>query len=350
MQEFNVPDGVYELIVTLVGASGASSMLGSRLAQGGRGAKITARVPVRPGDIFHLYVGGAGSGRVGGFNGGGNADGIYNFRSAGGGGGTDLRGFPFGVDDRVMVAGGGGGGGGDGSIFNCVSSRSIAGGDGGYPNGLESLRCLTSSNIQFRELLPATGGSQLQGGDFTRGTVSGGGPGSGDIATSATSLNQGSLFSGGTSIDKNVVSSFVYGGGGGGGGYYGGGGGFAMGGGGGSSYSAYPILETFNGTWIGDGSATIQYTPARPTGAPTYTPTGPSMKPTVAPTWAPSPTPPTVKPSAKPSAKPTISPSFLQGSPTASPAPSTVPSFQPSARPTVTRTSKFSFLFALHAN
>ncbi len=73
VQIFTVPIGVSELEVTLVGASGGSVTY-VRTALGGRGAKITATVPVSAGEVFHIYVGGAGTGglvKTAGFNGGG---------------------------------------------------------------------------------------------------------------------------------------------------------------------------------------------------------------------------------------------------------------------------------------
>jgi len=74
-QEFTVPNGVTSLEVTLVGASGATASFNGITSPGGRGAKITATVPVNTGEVYRIYVGGAGNVKVAGYNGGGEGKG-----------------------------------------------------------------------------------------------------------------------------------------------------------------------------------------------------------------------------------------------------------------------------------
>jgi len=250
VQVFTVPDGVHRITVTLAGASGGSASFNAATGAGGLGAKITSAVDVNPGDVFHIYVGGAGAIFGGGYNGGGVATGDNPSFTAGGGGGTDFRAYPYGIDDRMIVAGGGGGASG-----NCPSP----GGHGGYPNGLPSPRQCSNYPVP-------TGGSQQSGGRL------------GDnigVYYGGSGANNGDFFYGGKSVAGRAVAGVATGyGGGGGGGYYGGGGGYASGGGGGSSYSAYPILETVNGTWYGNGTAFIGYAAVGAvTSAPTDDPT-----------------------------------------------------------------------------
>jgi len=147
LQTFTVPNGVTSITVTLVGASGGNLFSHSPKNFGGKGALITSELSVNPGEVYHVYVGGAGSGgrHIGGFNGGGPSWGINQY-VASGGGATDFRAYPYTVDDRMMVAGGGGGS--DGNCYGDV------GGGGGYPNGLNGEGCYPSGK----------GGSQNSGG------------------------------------------------------------------------------------------------------------------------------------------------------------------------------------------
>src|SRR5690348_10411535 len=93
-QTFAVPAGVTQLHVVAVGASGAAG--GSGLP-GGKGALVTADLPVSPGSTLYVEVGGNGSGTgpaTSTFNGGApGGDGCCPGPSSGGAGGgaTDLR-------------------------------------------------------------------------------------------------------------------------------------------------------------------------------------------------------------------------------------------------------------------
>jgi len=178
-QNYTVPPGASVISVTVSGAKGGGN-------SGGLGARYTATIAVTPGQVLRLYVGGAGAYGAGGFNGGGATTGSYGNEGSGGGA-SDIRVSPYGLANRVVVAGGGGGQGG------------WAGGAGGA-GGLNGVA-----------------GSAGQGGAGQGGTATTGG--SGGTGNGAGSGTAGSLGQGGTG------GNGAYGGGGGGGGYYGGGGG-----------------------------------------------------------------------------------------------------------------------------
>ena len=234
-QRFTVPAGVTSIQVAAFGAQGGCD------SNGGDGGEASGTVAVSPGDLLIVYVGGdpgSNSGPGGGFNGGGGQSPSFG---CGGGGASDVRVFPYGLANRVVV---GGGGGGEGNIGS-AGPHPICGGVGGYPSG--SPGCSTASN----PVAPAGPGTQSSGG------VGGaGGGGAGALALGGT---------GGTSGDQVLVGS------GGGGGYYGGGGGgydgpegnfaLAEGGGGGSSFfvNGCSAAACPSGVQTGNGSVTITY-------------------------------------------------------------------------------------------
>lgn len=80
-----------------------------------------------------VTVGSAAKGRQGGYNGGGL--GGVGAGAGGGGGATDIRRSPYGLVDRVLIAGGGGGRG---------SSHVASGGDG----GVEAMRFVHHTSAQ----------------------------------------------------------------------------------------------------------------------------------------------------------------------------------------------------------
>jgi hypothetical protein len=125
-QTFRVPSGVTQLTVVARGGAGAWQT-SSRGAVEGRGGRVFAIVPVSPGERLYVYVGGAGSGNGGGFNGGANGGGTF-LSGYGGGGASDVREHGRKLADRIIVAGGGGGEGGP--------SYGYAGGAGGKGGGL----------------------------------------------------------------------------------------------------------------------------------------------------------------------------------------------------------------------
>ncbi len=132
VQTFTVPYGVTSITLTVDGAQGASNAGGD--VAGGKGGSSTGTLAVTAGQVLDVYVGGAGSGTTGGFNGGGAGGTGSGTSSAGGGGGaSDVRIAPYGAADRIIVAGGGGGAGGD-RVAN-VSAGAGGGGGGGYFGG-----------------------------------------------------------------------------------------------------------------------------------------------------------------------------------------------------------------------
>jgi hypothetical protein len=234
-QEFKVPAGVTQLNVIALGAHGDYNSEGGSAALGGR---VHAVIPVTPGEMLVVYVGGNASGRIGGFNGG--ADGgtaNYSAYGYGGGGASDVRRYPGSVSARILVAGGGGGAAG-GVYFRSGLGPPAGGKGGGVIGG-------AGRSNNYGGAGGGGGGRQSSGG--------GGGPAGEDCSGylggpgSAGTLGLGGSGGGGT------LSGYYAGagGGGGGGGYYGGGGGgtgcrdqdssdyFANGGGGGggSSYA-----------------------------------------------------------------------------------------------------------------
>lgn len=208
---FTVPSGVSEITIEAYGAAGS-----------GLGGKATGTLSVSPGEVYDVYVGGAGgtAGGSGGVNGGGSAGGSD---ATDGGGGSDFRPSGGALADRLLVAGGGGG----------ASAQPHDGGGGGGTQG-------------------EAGAGDGGGG----GTQSAGG-------TGGTNATDGSLGQGGDGGDATIGTNQ---GGGGGGGYYGGGGGAGAelaegGGGGGSGFTdaslANPSMAT--GVETGDGQVTITW-------------------------------------------------------------------------------------------
>lgn len=231
VQTYTVPPCVTQLEVVVAGAQGGGN-------NGGNGATVTATIDVTPGQILEIYVGGQGGCPGNGYNGGGqgpNASGAGN-AACGGGGGSDIRITPYGLVDRIVVAGGGGGmSGGD---------VDDAGGAGGCASG---------------ETGATTYGAGATGGTQTNGGYGGDSWGSGNIGSDGT-LGNGA--NGAVDPCYNTAP-----GGGGGGGYYGGGSGgsdcwsspTAIGGGGGGGGSSLTPAggNCTPGNNTGDGYVTI---------------------------------------------------------------------------------------------
>ena len=257
-QTFRVPAGVSQLNVTVEGAGGGGGTKGIG-PPGARGAKITATISVKPGQILTIYVGGHGklggngSAEGGGFNGGGNA-----VASAfGGGGSSDVRTGPT-LSDRILVAAGGGGTGetlqvfpGTGSYYWCYGG---GGGLGGAKGG------------GFGTYGYCNGGNGGRGGSIRAGGAGGAGgaqgSGSGGQPCNGAPGKSGAL---GRAGDGGTRCSGS--GGGAGGGYYGGGGGGSGGccnaqggggagggGGGGSSYVEPTATNIQRSTGLGSPS------------------------------------------------------------------------------------------------
>lgn len=220
---FSVPSNVTGITVTAIGAAGGACDVAS--STGGRGATVTAAVPVSPGESLSVGVGGVGgagcdstTGAAGGSGGGGAGGAATVFDAAGGGGasGVGPGALASGANPLVVAAGGGG------------AALCVNGGDAGSPGVDGSLGCDG----------PATGGG---GGAGTQ-TAGGAGGVAGDSNAGAGSDGTPGAGGAGGFGDPTEPTSA---GGGGGGGYFGGGGGGGSGfesdgggGGGGSSFTA----------------------------------------------------------------------------------------------------------------
>lgn len=132
-QTFTVPCGVDSIFIEAWGGQGQSGLpnpAGAAAGNGGVGGYASGWKQVSQGDVFTIFVGGAGANGTGGYNGGGNGgDNLYGA----GGGASDIRFGGVLEADRILVAGGGGGGGNSG----CTDDGSIPGigGSGGSGNG-----------------------------------------------------------------------------------------------------------------------------------------------------------------------------------------------------------------------
>jgi hypothetical protein len=231
-QKLTVPAGAAFMVVDLLGAQGG----GYTTSVGGLGGRLLATIPVTPGEVLQINVGGRGIQSAtprggGGFNGGGSSNEDTASQGFGGGGATDIRRGAFTLADRIAVAGGGGGAG-----YASVNGGSGGGTTGGAgPNG------------------PHVGGG---GGTPSAGGAAGAG--------AAGGAGAGSLGLGGKAGQGQYGIP-----GGGGGGYYGGGGGVALGsgaqtasgGGGGSSYVDPAATDVVHqqGYRQGHGSALISW-------------------------------------------------------------------------------------------
>jgi hypothetical protein len=257
-QPFIVPAGVTRITVVALGGAGSGD--NSRFYCGhadpdcfGRGGRIYAEIPVKPREKLYVYVGGHGTPKAGGFNGGGDPGNTYTWPGNGGGGASDVRKGGDALKDRVLVAAGGGGQGGAGSDAD-LYYRSYGGNGGGQGGG--------KGGSPFGG--GGGGGSQTQGG---AGGAPGTGDGSGDPGQAGSDGGFGLGGNGGTGAKGSVSGNAGGAGAGGGGGFYGGGGGAgggasikgsygsgAGGGGGGGSSWAERRAKHFQ-TWSGWKSA-----------------------------------------------------------------------------------------------
>jgi hypothetical protein len=235
-QTFTVPRNVTRIRVIARGANGSSQY--DDLF--GFGARVSAMIPVTPGEKLYIFVGGNASQGAGGFNGGANGgtDGCCVGQGGGGGGGgaSDVRARGTSLSDRIVVAAGGGGEGGQGGGQNGQGGRGGKGGGLRGGNGGVGKAAYYECNGKG-----GRGGTQTAGGA--------GGIGSDCDYTGGGNGANGTFGSGGAGGDggSKGVGSDAGAGGAGGGGYYGGGGGgggadsrnefgVGAGGGGGSSY------------------------------------------------------------------------------------------------------------------
>lgn len=235
VQTFTVPACVTSITVDVIGAQGGGGNNGSLGNNGGLGGRVQGTVPVTPGDILYIYVGGKGTDAqaggipgTSGYNGGGNGAGIWSqYAGGGGGGGSDVRLNGTTLNNRIVVGGGGGGG-----SYDCTFPQD-RGGNGGGLVGENGYHCVNP---------PPTGGTQSAGGN-------------GEIYPGYGSGTNGAFGVGGNGGNPSA-------GGGGGGGWYGGGGGSWGGGGGGSSYTSgsFTGVTHTQGYQTGNGQIVITYT------------------------------------------------------------------------------------------
>jgi gliding motility-associated-like protein len=243
VQNWVVPPCVTTISIFAEGGEGG----GITAADKGKAAQITGTIPVTPGQVLEIRVGGAGAITAGGYNGGGlgGTATLVSDRSGGGGGASDVRVAPYALGNRVIVAGAGGGyGGGD---------TDADGGDALCPNGQNGANSWGIGGGGGTTVSGGTAGSPWGGGSWgSPGALGVGGAAGLDICYSR---GPGGAGGGG-----------LYGGGGGGsdcwagGGSYGGGGGAA----GSSLIPAGGACVPNIGT--ADGLVTITYTPAAPIG------------------------------------------------------------------------------------
>jgi hypothetical protein len=223
-QSFKVPAGVTTITVVARGAAG-SGLSGYPCDPDcfGRGGRVYAEIPVKPGEELYVYVGGQGTSNAGGFNGGGDPGNTYTWQGNGGGGASDVRERDNALKDRVLVAAGGGGQGGSGSDAGIYYDST--GGNGGGKVGGSGFSPFGGGG---------GGGSQTEGG---AGGAEGSGSGSGAPGQPGSDGAIGIGGSGGGGAKGSDSGNSGGAGGGGGGGYYGGGGGA---GGGASIKGSYP--------------------------------------------------------------------------------------------------------------
>jgi hypothetical protein len=109
---FVVPSGVTALTIVADGAQGGGDTQGHYSEPPGLGGRMSAVVPVRPGEKLYVFVGGEGAYQHGGYNGGGEGGSSEYGKGYYGGGASDVREGGDALRDRILVAGGGGGAGG----------------------------------------------------------------------------------------------------------------------------------------------------------------------------------------------------------------------------------------------
>ncbi len=178
-----VGTGVNSVTIQAIGGNGGRSYV-DQSGSGGRGAVISADLPVSPGETLTVFVGGNGgdgarTGGIGGFNGGRTGAFSCCGGAGAGGGGSDVR---RASGERIIVAGGGGGSGGAKAGFNAGSGgvvadgragTDVAGGAGGSPLSGAFAGEAGSSGLGGR----AGPGMQLGGGGGGGGYFGGGGGG-----------------------------------------------------------------------------------------------------------------------------------------------------------------------------
>ena len=175
--------------IELWGADGGSANSG--LVSGGRGAYTSGIINLFSNDVLYFCVGKTSTDTTGGYNGGGNGEGL----SSGGGGSTDVRLVKDDVNSRIMVAGGGGG-------ASYASSISYGlGGHAGGLTGISGFNLMTSNTSECTSLAggQTSGSAFLTGGNGTNNAAGGGGGywgGAGSTSTTCGAAGGSSYISG----------------------------------------------------------------------------------------------------------------------------------------------------------
>ncbi|WP_460625113.1 hypothetical protein, partial [Kitasatospora kifunensis] len=183
---FTVPAGITSVEFFVDGAQGGNGagVGGGSGNFGGAGTRVRTTVPVTPGQVLQVNVGGTGSIFGGGFNGGGNgAAGTGSAAEAnggtgtggGGGGASDVRTGGYALTDRIIVAGSSGGDGGNGGPFGAAS-----GGYGG-PGGANIAGGQNGGSGDNGDGAPGPGGGGPGLGGTGASTTTGGGGGRGGV-------------------------------------------------------------------------------------------------------------------------------------------------------------------------
>jgi hypothetical protein len=234
VQAFKVPKGVTQLSVVARGGEGAGFSVYPSTGTPGRPGRLSAIIPVSPGEKLYVFVGG--SGADGGFNGGGAGPNTSRSRYSGnaGGGASDVRLGGPGIVNRIIVAAGGGGAG-QAILTYDTDYGGNGGGLVGKPGGGAGASGVGGRGGQGGT--QSEGGAGGAGGSTTSGCLRGRSGGGGDLGFGGNGGSGGGQNAGG--------------GGGGGGGYYGGGGG---GGGGANYYCSFPV----QGGGGGGGSSYVE--------------------------------------------------------------------------------------------
>jgi hypothetical protein len=239
IQTWTIPAGVTTLFVESFGAAGGDA----NTTLGGKGGKVTSNIPVIPGQVIYITVGGKpttqtpvyGYAGTGGYCSGNSS----SVSRAGGGLSAIATANPLTQTNALLIAAGGGG-----ASFGY--SPNSTGGNGGGTTGADGVGGF-NSNCQGRGGSPTSGG--IAGTPYDPNT---------------TQPTAGSAINGG---NGGVVSVSTHNGGAGGGaGYFGGGGGAGGGaaqggGGGGSSWTHASCANTlhFSGVNSGNGYIIIYY-------------------------------------------------------------------------------------------
>lgn len=252
VQHFTVPAGVSSVTIEAWGAQG-----GGAGGSGGPGGHAKGTLPVAPGTVLAVRVGGQG-----GFNGGGAG-------TAPGGGASDVRIGSDALGGRVIVAGGGGGAG----HFRAAApgldlSFVLRGGTGGGASGGDGV-CEIGNGTSTVHLAGCGGGATATTGGAAGSATSACGAPPVTVPARGGALGQGGD---GGSVVCDVPIALSAAGAGGGGGYFGGGGGaadvalfpltsFGGAGGGGSGFVSARATGVVDeaGVRDGNGLVTIEY-------------------------------------------------------------------------------------------